>query len=601
MAESFEMLLHNDIPEAITDKNLNILHANEPFFRICGDNYYLSFRKFIHEDYLPVFEKYMTAAQKTGYSTFPAKILHCINENEKRSYDDYLDILYSKETERFVIRVYDIRSALSSLASLDFDVKKYRQIFTVENDVIFEYNYDTGWFEMYLISGKQNVTLYDGDFDEWTEKMTNGGYVNKDDIAVFKAFCTSIKSAEQQCSGKFRSRIIGKNGNEDLNKVTLHRISDHSGTTHMVGTWNIFNELTQKKVEHLMDDIYMDPLTQILNKSKITEYAQDLISRRPTKKIALCIIDIDNFKKYNDTFGHLFGDEIIKGFADVTKSIIGDYGVCGRIGGDEFLVVLEKYSDELELRNFLRAIRTNVQWLFREKLANMQLSCSIGVSQYPENAKDYKTMFLIADKALYIAKEKGKNRYIIYRPHLHGALILNDKDNDKIKVGDSMTDNFDKLGSILSRIYTDKTAVMPLLEILSRMYFVERISLFSSELKCLCEFNPNGVSRGGFCARKGFVMTDSVTMSTEEYLSAFNDDNSFILDNVHTIEFTNPELYKLLSDCGTKSTAQFKLRNNDGKVVGYVIYDSCSVNRQWTEESIKTLTLVSKILGNTIS
>ena len=118
MEQNFDMLLHNNVAEAITDVNLNILHANELFFRICGDNYFFSFQKFIHEDYLEIFRRSISIAKSCGHSSLPAKVLHYISEYESRCFDDYIEIVYIKEAEQFSIRLYEIRNILSR-ASVD--------------------------------------------------------------------------------------------------------------------------------------------------------------------------------------------------------------------------------------------------------------------------------------------------------------------------------------------------------------------------------------------------------------------------------------------------------------------------------------------------
>ena len=100
----------------------------------------------------------------------------------------------------------------------------------------------------------------------------------------------------------------------------------------------------------------------------------------------------------------------------------GTKGIPARIGGDEFMMVLEDIKDELELRNILRVVRSGFQWLYPDKLKGIHFGCSIGVAMYPQDARDYDTLVNIADNALYLAKAKGKNRYIIYDIYKHGEL-----------------------------------------------------------------------------------------------------------------------------------------------------------------------------------
>lgn len=107
------------------------------------------------------------------------------------------------------------------------------------------------------------------------------------------------------------------------------------------------------------------------------------------KSYYLTIIDVDDFKTINDTYGHMFGDEVLSRVSEIIRSDLNARGVAGRFGGDEFMILFENVKSEQELRLILKTITKNIQWAF-------------------------------ADKALYIAKAKGKNRYIIYDGRKHG-------------------------------------------------------------------------------------------------------------------------------------------------------------------------------------
>ena len=119
------------------------------------------------------------------------------------------------------------------------------------------------------------------------------------------------------------------------------------------------------------------------------------------------MFDLDHFKDANDTYGHLFGDEVLKYVAETLKSSTRNADICARMGGDEFLVFMP-YKEEAE---------PQVKRIFNllcSKYKEFQISVSIGVAYAKDCGRDYDTLFHMADEALYKAKRSGRNTYRFY-------------------------------------------------------------------------------------------------------------------------------------------------------------------------------------------
>ena len=101
------------------------------------------------------------------------------------------------------------------------------------------------------------------------------------------------------------------------------------------------------------------------------------------------------------------------------KEVVGEDGVVGRIGGDEFVIIFNGINDEHELRGMLRAIRTQIKWEFVDDFEDLMITCSIGAAYSPNNGHEYEELFKKADYCLYVAKEKGRDRYVFFRDDLH--------------------------------------------------------------------------------------------------------------------------------------------------------------------------------------
>ena len=137
---------------------------------------------------------------------------------------------------------------------------------------------------------------------------------------------------------------------------------------------------------------------------------EQLRSKQNNLPLSFLLIDIDNFKVYNDTYGHMAGDSILKEVAKILKLSLRQIDMCARYGGEEFCIMLPETSKEKAYAVSER-IRAHVERQ-RLKACNERLHCtiSIGISSYPEDAGHITNLIDKADKALYVAKAKGKNR-----------------------------------------------------------------------------------------------------------------------------------------------------------------------------------------------
>lgn len=132
--------------------------------------------------------------------------------------------------------------------------------------------------------------------------------------------------------------------------------------------------------------------------------------------VSLAMMDIDNFKFYNDTFGHMKGDEALKRIAAVFKAKSRRFDVAARYGGEEFAIIMPETSKE-NARLFSERIRSEIESLYFEDAAippEKRVSLSIGIATFPEDAHTKDELISRADIALYEAKRAGKNRTCLY-------------------------------------------------------------------------------------------------------------------------------------------------------------------------------------------
>ncbi|MBR6165794.1 MAG: GGDEF domain-containing protein [Clostridia bacterium] len=207
--------------------------------------------------------------------------------------------------------------------------------------------------------------------------------------------CNLFNDDSRICSVQFRG-------------ITAHHVDNRKSIVGMI------HPLRTRGAEE--QEIAYDPLTGVMAKEPITRMAEDRINRLHAEWSALAILDVDYFKHVNDNYGHQRGDELLRQVAGIIVSEIKDGGVVGRIGGDEFLILFYHVENETELRAYLRSIKSVII------AALPGTTVSIGAAVYPDAAPNYSDLFLVADYCLYLAKAKGRNRYIIHTPEKHPLL-----------------------------------------------------------------------------------------------------------------------------------------------------------------------------------
>lgn len=174
------------------------------------------------------------------------------------------------------------------------------------------------------------------------------------------------------------------------------------------------------KSEALKKLTITDSLTGLLNRRYLQERLKDEVSRseRHAHPMSLLMMDLDGFKCYNDTQGHLFGDNILKAIADTLMSTMRTIDIVARYGGDEFIIILPETTRSMAVF-IAERLRNNVEKMEIPPLNKTSTEClslttSIGIACYPENGDTVESLLENVDKALYRAKTNGKNRIEVF-------------------------------------------------------------------------------------------------------------------------------------------------------------------------------------------
>ena len=176
----------------------------------------------------------------------------------------------------------------------------------------------------------------------------------------------------------------------------------------------------QHAESHLHYLAHVDPVTQLPNRHEFNGALAYALARadRQDSSVGLLLLDLDNFKVVNDTLGHHCGDHLLKLVAERLVAILRGTDIICRIGGDEFVVIVEPADDASEMASVARKILAVLAAPFALEGHQLYVSASIGVSLYPFDAQDVATLTRNADTAMYHAKHQGKNRYAVFKAEM---------------------------------------------------------------------------------------------------------------------------------------------------------------------------------------
>ncbi|NMM37450.1 MAG: GGDEF domain-containing protein [Glaciimonas sp.] len=218
---------------------------------------------------------------------------------------------------------------------------------------------------------------------------------------------------ELQMELKLRKELEEENRLQQLILEQKTKLADQAERLTMLNTSLILEAEQRKNLEAELQQLaYTDPLTGLNNRRRVMELAENEFERyrRNHQSTALLMIDLDHFKKINDTFGHQTGDAVLRQFAKQCRSELRKIDIVGRFGGEEFIVILiglDKNQIGIVAEK-LRAAFHSIQCI--PDHVTYPLSISIGIYIFTETLTSLDEAILLADEALYEAKRQGRNR-----------------------------------------------------------------------------------------------------------------------------------------------------------------------------------------------
>ncbi len=317
----------------------------------------------------------------------------------------------------------------NTLDELKESEKRYRIALEAVSDIVWEYDVAT---QKYTFMAKDKGLL-------GARRVENAGTVNcpwayaadpeaeERRDAEFKRF---IAGMSRTYRAEYETRDIRGNAAWAESIATALKNKDDK----IVKVIGSISDITQKKLYDLrvLHSAEYDKLTSVYNRAAIEKRIKELLPEH--KQCALMMIDLDNFKIINDTFGHQFGDQILRFVSSSICKIVSSGDLVGRIGGDEFIVFIKEFGTEDALEQMANKIVSALQGGYEKEGTTYRLSGSVGVAKaYEFGAASYKELLANADFAMYSAKRKGKNNYNLFTELLYREKVKNDVVADQLR------------------------------------------------------------------------------------------------------------------------------------------------------------------------
>ncbi|EKD9217993.1 TPA: cyclic di-GMP phosphodiesterase, partial [Salmonella enterica subsp. salamae serovar 48:z:e,n,x,z15] len=161
-----------------------------------------------------------------------------------------------------------------------------------------------------------------------------------------------------------------------------------------------------------------DTVTGLPNRNAIHEFINNAIAAAGESQVGIVYLDLDNFKKINDAYGHMFGDQLLQAVSLALLSCLEEDQLLARLGGDEF-IVLAAHTSQGALEAVASRILTRLRQPFRIGLIEVYTGCAIGISLAPQHGQDSESIIRNADTAMYNAKEGGRGQFCVFSPEMN--------------------------------------------------------------------------------------------------------------------------------------------------------------------------------------
>jgi len=572
-----------------TDAHFHMQYADADYFRYFGDDVIYSILRTVHE----------------ADSERLVQVAHCLRDGQLeqlvlrmrgRSADwrwmlVWLTAHGEGEQRRYQLRITDVFRLQRLLMDTARENTEYRYYLNLMRDLTFRYSFRTRRISIAVYDCCRERVLTDMLLSEWKQQAVEKGMVALQDVAKLEKLCSDMEKGEPRFQCEMETSLCSMGSRMEYCMFRGVTRSDAPGDRTVLGTISFLHAKFKTKEPSWLQETGRDPATDLLNKNAITAHAKSVLAAQPEGIVSLVLLNVDAFKEINDRYGHMFGDEVLFTMAQILQSEIGNRGVAGRIGGGMFLFVLEGIADETDLRGVLRAIRTKLEWAWEssnDDRSRPRVTCSMGAACYPIDSKSYDELFLQADKALYIATEKGNNRYVIYDVNKHGEALPNRERSVADLYANVPKPTQSKAGFVAdtarSLLREEAPDLFSLMQNIGEQFGVDGIHIFAApEQKAVYSWGHP-------------VNGNAAVLLEEPFARGFGEDSVCVVDNINALENVADDAYRWFAAENMLGAVLYRMMCS-GKPMGVIAFGLFGRFRKWSTLDVNHLTVLGGILA----
>lgn len=591
----------NSIPGGVVqlahDEDLTLLYANDGFYRICGypreelagKSGWDIFRMLVPpEELKSVTESAVEQLRFGSEIKFECRIVRKDGKPVWVRVNAACSPSSSRGAEVIRCIFVDITSEKQLSQKLQNEQERYRMITEQLNDIFFEYNFEND--TIYTSSKWEELFGYPLPRENILASLPASELVYDDDK---EALLQIVERARQGIpSGELEVRFRRAGGGYIWTSMSITVVCDDLGSpVKAIGKIADIDERMRER-EKLISSAQRDPLTRLYNKVAVESFIRSCLRATDGNiRHALMIIDVDNFKGVNDNLGHLFGDAVLSEISVKLRTLFRSTDILGRFGGDEFVVFLKNVGENEKIAQKAQAVCDIFRETYTGENKDYKISGSVGISIYPEDGKNFYELFKNADSALYEAKARGKD----------GFVICGADENTKEKAADSNVQPLRRSSqqvmknSLTMDIYEmlcetkdGHGAIQFILRMIGREFSADRVYIY--------EKGWNGFSNTYEWSAEGRKPGENEKSPYGDFSNAkfrFQSEGFYYCPDVNAAEVQDG-VFRCLKARSVQSFLQCPVFEGDvlQAVVGFDFKTACSDNER------ETLTEIAKIIGS---
>lgn len=438
----------------------------------------------------------------------------------------------------------------------------------------------------------------------YRDTVLGWGIVHPEDIKIFEAYCDSMDNGE---SGfQYDLRAVTDYQTFNWLRYTGNTYFDENGKPKRVVGKTLDVTKEKQELEILARKANIDGLTKLYNKAHTRTLIEKVLEDTSGERVqhAFFLIDLDNFKEVNDTWGHMCGDNLLIRFSNMILALFSSADIVGRVGGDEFLVFVPNIKCYAEAQRIAQKIVSRGSCIFMEN--KRLVTVSVGFSVFPKDAQSYDALFRSADLALYQAKSKGRNQFCAYDKNLKYEITqheLKDHENTNEIINKNMdnidTNLFDYSFETITTADDVGVAIQNIMMEIGIYYSLYRISIieYSAHKKEASLFKL-------WTRKQGCHHTK---MELEEY---YTKNWNLIEERFYSLKMY---IHNISQDAGesdfiqmystdekiTTKFVQFPILDGE-ELLGVITYELGDSENDWRQSQISTLSCISKMVSSYI-